>query len=206
MHGPRPYPQPFANAPRITVIDTMAKDLRAGSRARRRWRDVRNKALLKWEQADIELYVVEGDPDAYPKYDVNDPAYSRWVWYDEADHSKGGYMVGDDVTFAKKLLLPGVIRLMSMPENWMGGAVAGVGWLYEEGGLAIYNKKAWVANDRPMYITAHEIGHALGLAHAKQADGGTPDSIMYTSTKGFGSGSVDPNYHDLDTVRRMYNP
>jgi len=198
MHGPASdlggsFKAPtWPRLPRISVLDTVAPVL--GPIRRTMWRLQRDAALDRWETSGLVFGVVEGDPDRYPKFD---PDYT------------------DEITHLTGLMVHPFLRLMAMPhfygsvyseetESWIGGVQAAATWM--PGGdpgslMAVKLGKAfWLMNPyNRAYIMTHEIGHALGLNHRPQFEDNK--SVM----SGSGRISINPDAHDIDSLKTYYS-
>lgn len=187
MHGPYPPPgdpidksPTWPNLPRITVLDTIATTL--GPKRRDRWRRRRAAALDRWTASGLRFTVTEDEPEPYP---VLDP-------------------MGGDATLPVAMVSP-FLRLMSIPSLYGGSIPAVATWFPETDPAALaafYLADFWTHSKQiQAFRLTHEVGHCLGLNHRLNAL-----SVMGITASGYWMGTVQPDTHDLDSLRLFYLP
>jgi len=137
-------------------------------------------ALDRWATVGLRFEVHEDEPEGYP---ILDP-------------------FGGDEGLPVAMVQP-FLRLMSIPDLYGGSIPAVATWFPETnpGALAaFYLPDFWLHSDMVQaYRITHELGHCLGLNHHTNAL-----SVMGVTPSGYWMGTVQPDAHDLGSLRTFY--
>lgn len=178
MHGPGTIYHPVYPVRPIVVRDGVAASL--GPFRKRRWRKNRNQGLALWEQAGIKFSVIEVAPITFVGLGEPD-------WPIAGSESYAPIQSGT-IALGRSTYTPPAPKYWQTA--WASVTDAGVAWFHLE---RIRSSEKMGAITNALYrVICHEVGHCLGLAHGGKG-------IM-------GGGAMEPDAHDLDSVRRYYLP